>query len=628
LGTIYRFSFLLLFLVLSDFVIAQSDSGLVKNFSTQYATEYGLDRHLALSYEDTLMRNNEIYHPYFRNYSAFQDLGNIGTPGRSLVFNWNRKTDFVLGFNPYQLYFKTPENSKYYKTKKPYADFSYAQGQRELLIFTAKYTFNFSPRLNFGVDYDRITSLGFYPQQYTSGYYTNTFGSYETLNKKYGIIANAIWNRGVLDESGGITSDSLFESLVGPNKAAPVQLYNSQSRFKNSTLYAKQYFYLGKLTEKIENEDTSYFLSRSGFISHTIRLDRDNFYFDNPEGDSSSTLFPAGSGIDTTGIFYDSISSKTFMNRLAYAYWTKSNEFQQSYIEFALAHKYIEVSQMGLNNAYNNVWGEAKMERIPKTAQNLGLRLGASYCMTGYNANDFKLGGDVKFLFKALDVVGGFENQLSEPDYTLVNYKSAPLSWSNRYSKINVTHWNAGIGTKKFRHNFYVNFHQYIIANWVYYGKNVSPEQSSDILVMNTLEASKTFQLGWFYFDHKITAQKANLSIIQMPEFIANVRYYVSGNLFKKALQLQLGAELFYNTAYYGNAYHPSARAFYLQDQVKIGNYPLIDVFLTGQVKTAVLFLKFEHINMDWSNKGFYYTPHYPLPVMAFRFGLRLRLYN
>jgi len=633
LGKLYRFLFFGTLLLLSEFVWAQKDTAVknetaVKEYTTQFETEYSKDRNLSLVYEDTAMRRNEIYSHHFRRNSVFQDLGNLGTPGRNLFFTWNRNSDFVLGFNPYQNFYKTVEGSKYYKSKKPYADFTYTQGQRELLIFKAKYTYNITPRLNIGVDFDRVTSQGFYPRQYTSGYYTNVFGSYETKNKKYGIIGNAIWNRGVLDESGGIRSDSLFESLRGPNKAAPVQLYKSESRFRSNSVFAKQYFYLGKLTETVDNEDTSYYLSRTGFISHTFRVDRDNFFFDNPKGDTSVALFPAGSGIDSTGIFSDSVSSKTIMNRLAYAYWTKSNEFQQSYIEFALAHKYIEVYQMGLFNTYQNLWGEAKLERLPKTDQNIGLRLGGSYCVWGYNANDVKLGGDIKFLFKALDVNGGLENTLSEPDFTLVHYKSAPFTWDNKYSKINVTHWHAGMGTKRYKHNFTANFNQYIIANWVYFGKQVSPEQSSEILVINTLEASKTFQLGWFFFENKLMLQKANLAIVRMPELSGNLRYYVNGNLFKKVVRMQLGAEVFYNTAYYANAYNPAARAFYLQDQTKVGNYPLIDVFLTAQVKTAVIYLKFEHVNMDWQNSGYYYTPHYPFPVRAFRFGLRLRLYN
>jgi hypothetical protein len=61
---------------------------------------------------------------------------------------------------------------------------------------------------------------------------------------------------------------------------------------------------------------------------------------------------------------------------------------------------------------------------------------------------------------------------------------------------------------------------------------------------------------------------------------------------------------------------------------VQIGNYPLIDVFVTGQIKKAILFAKLEHVNMDMQNTGYYYTPHYPLPVRAFRIGVRWRMYN
>ena len=611
----------------SNKILAQTDSLKVKEYPSLFITEYAQDRNLPMVYEDTVIRRNEIYHPYYKKNTVFQDLGNIGTPGRSLLFEWNKNTDFVLGFNPYQIYYKTPQETRYYQTKKPYGDFTYTQGQKELLLFSAKYAMNFSPRFNIGVDYDRVTSGGFYSRQYTSGYFTNINANYQSKNKRYGILANVIWNRGVLDESGGLKGDSLFETLRGTNKAAPVRLYNCQSRYKNQTLYAKQYYYLGKMETVVKNEDTSFVVSRLGYFSHTIRYDQDAFFFDNPKGNKDSILFPTAN-IDTTGIFYDSIASKTLLNRFAYAYWTKSNEFQQSFIEFAISHKNIQVQQMGLSNSYNNVWGEAKMERIPKTENNLGLKLAGSYCMSGYNQNDFKLGGDAKILFKKLDLVGGFYNQLFEPDYTFTYYRSAPFSWTNRFSKINVTQWRVGMGTKAFRHNFTLQFNQYVIANWVYYGKEVKPIQSSDILLINTLEAAKTFQFGWFYFENKLIFQKSNLAIMRLPEMSANLRYYINGNLFRKALNFQLGAELFYNTSYFGNAYNPSARAFYLQDQTRIGNYPMFDVFFTGQVMTATIFVKYEHMNMDWINSGYYYTTSYPLPVKALRFGLRLRLYN
>jgi hypothetical protein len=615
-------------LLLPCIASAQVDSVNKIKYPSTFVTEHDIDRNLSPQYEDTVINHNEIYHPYYRNFGIFQDLGNIGTPGRSQFFTFNRPSEFALGFNPYEVFYKKAEDTRYYKTKLPYTDFNYTQGQRELLLLAAKFSYNLTPRLNIGVDYNRVTSQGFYPNQYTSSYFTKLFGSYHSKNNRYTLLGNLIWNRGVLDESGGIRSDSLFESLTGVNKAAPTQLNNSQSRFKNSVIYAKQYFYLGKMEPQVLDEDTTYRLSKAGFIAHTFKYEKDNYYFDNPSGDTSSLLFPANGGIDSTGIFYDSISSYSVLNRISYAYWTKSNSRQQSFVEFSMAHRFIEVQQMNELRNFHNVIGEAKMERIPKSDNNIGIKLAGSYCFTGYNQNDFKVNSEIIYTGKKINISGAFNNQLYTPDYTHVYYRSAPFSWNNNYSKINVTHWRAALQTKQFRHNFNVSLNQYLIANWVYNGLQVAPEQSNKILVINTLEASKTFQASILYFEHKIWLQQANLDIVRLPNFGGFARYYLSGKIFKKVLELQAGAEVFYNTAFYGNAYHPSARVFHLQNQTQIGNYPMLDFFITGKVMTAIIYAKYEHANMDWIRTGFYNTPHYPLPVRIFRLGIRLRLYN
>jgi hypothetical protein len=125
-----------------------------------------------------------------------------------------------------------------------------------------------------------------------------------------------------------------------------------------------------------------------------------------------------------------------------------------------------------------------------------------------------------------------------------------------------------------------------------------------------------------------LNLQKANLNIVRLPELSGNIRYYLHAELFKKAMLVELGTSVFYNTAWMGYAWNPSARVFHLQDTYKIGNYPLIDVFANVKVMTLVFFFKLEHVNMDWKNQGFYYTPNYPLPIRAFRFGFNVRLYN
>ncbi len=106
MGTINRLFLLVVFLLVAEVGFAQKDSVVAKEYNSLFTTEYGLDRNLPYIYEDTVMRRNEIYHPYFKRNFVYQDLGIIGSAGRSLFFTWNRNTDFVLGFNPYQQYYR------------------------------------------------------------------------------------------------------------------------------------------------------------------------------------------------------------------------------------------------------------------------------------------------------------------------------------------------------------------------------------------------------------------------------------------------------------------------------------------------------------------------------------------
>jgi hypothetical protein len=72
----------------------------------------------------------------------------------------------------------------------------------------------------------------------------------------------------------------------------------------------------------------------------------------------------------------------------------------------------------------------------------------------------------------------------------------------------------------------------------------------------------------------------------------------------------------------------PATRMFYIQEQNKIGNYPLINPFVSMQIKRAVLFGIYEHANQNVINNGFYNTPHHPISLQSFRMGVRWRFYN
>jgi hypothetical protein len=553
-------------------------------YLTRYSSEQNINRGLEWNFEDTTLASNEIYHPLYRNQIVFRDLGFILSPSSNMLFNISRNSGFNLSSNPYSTYFKNPETAKYYNSKVPVADFSYIQGANALLMLNAKFAVNATPRLNFGIDFSRITQDGFYLRQFTSGYFTQAHTNYYSQNKRYRILANINWNRGVHDENGGIQSDSLFETLTGTNKSVPIYLYGSQSRFKQKNIYAKQYYYLGSSTLHVdENEDSTYTVQPVAYLSHTVNYEYEQYFFDNLNGDSAY-LFP--NLADSTLLFSDSIGKKVLNNRFAFGTW-KTNESRNLFAEAGINLQNLSIHQYsGFRNEFN-VIADGILERIPKSKTDIGLKADGQFCLLGYNIGDFQANGELKLIFKGLDFTGGFSNILYKPDEVMLRYQSAPFNWTNNYSKINVSQIRASFKTLSFRNNFKFQFKSFLLNNWVYFGENVNPIQTNEVISINSLEFSKTFQFGFLFLDNTLLYQKSSSNIVRLPELSAKLRWYVNGNLFKKALRFQLGAAAWFNTAYYGNAWNPAARAFYLQDGVSIGNYPVLDVFLTGEIKTV-----------------------------------------
>jgi hypothetical protein len=323
-------------------------------------------------------------------------------------------------------------------------------------------------------------------------------------------------------------------------------------------------------------------------------------------------------------LYYGQIS-----NRLAYTLYndtSKANE--RRYLELAISHKYISVSQHEKQNSFNNILLEGKIERQKFDNNSISFQAYGGYFATGYNQNDLRLSVDASYRTALFDLSGGVYNHLFRPDFTSNQFRSYSFIWDNDFLKTNISNWHVAMHTRKFKNNFHFSFNQYLLANWVYYDKSMMPKQSSDVILMQQIEAHKLFKLWRFYFDNRIVYQKTNNDFIRLPEFSAMLRYYFETPMFKNRVTLQLGTDIFYNTAYYGNAYNPATRSFYIQDEVKIGNYPMINAFASIKLRKAVIYFVYEHINQDWVNKGFYYTVNSPLPLAGLRTGVRWRIFD
>jgi hypothetical protein len=595
--------------------------------STQLMTEVEISRNQDWKLVDTGFQRMEIFQPAFKKYVLFQDLGNVGTAARPLLFDVNRNIGFQYAYNPYDVYFMKAEEAQFFKTKTPYTDLFYAQGSNELIFLQAKHSQNILPRWNIGFAYQRITSLGFLPRQNTSIYNYQLTTAYQSKNK------SATWNRGVIEESGGIKSDSTFETLTGPNKVVSSKLTAAQSRFKNRAARITQYWNFGTPKYQYNEADTLYdFVSRS-HIAYTFHAEEMIYAFDNAldvTGKTDTTILPH-QYYDVGTTTYDSVYYGKLHNRLAFNFFndreTQLKDSVRTFWGAGISHALINVAQPAFIRQYHNVIVDGTIEKQAMKNYSLSFALYGAYTVSGFNSGDFKQEAAIRYRLPFVDLKANEMIQLYRPDYAMLLFKSNAFIWNNTFNQTAVTKLGGSLTTRAWRHNATLALNQYALQNWTYIGTDATPKQQSGTALVTTITASKTFQAYKFFFEHELIYQHSNSDAIRLPEIGGMARYYFESRLFKR-LKFQLGFAVFYNSAYYANDYNPASRMFYLQNTTRVGNYPVLDPFFIGEVKRATFFVKYEHVNQDWTAKGFYYTPHYPLTLQSLRMGVRWRFYD
>lgn len=219
-------------------------------------------------------------------------------------------------------------------------------------------------------------------------------------------------------------------------------------------------------------------------------------------------------------------------------------------------------------------------------------------------------------------------NSLPALNYTLYQSDYIDYNWSNSFKNEKRNQFNLLFNSK------WINIEaQYAILNDHLYFDNltnditiltVKPFQYANTINYASVKVNKEFKLGSFALDNTFLYQNVDQSntIINVPQFVTRNTLYYTDYVFKRAMQIQTGFTFQYFSKYYANDYNPLIGEFYVQNETKIGDFPLIDFFVNAKVKQARLFLKAEHFNSAWTGYNFYSAPNYPYRNFLVRFGI------
>jgi len=608
---------------------APKDSTVVSFFYNDFEKFGQLNTHAY----DTALAGSQYYDPLLKKDRFNANLGNIGSIYRSLVpFSFLHASGWDYGIHTFDQYLFLNDSVRYYKIFKTFTEVSYYQGAKKENNLRAVFSRNLYRSLNLGFDFRVTNAPGAYLRQRTNDINFALTTQFFTKDKRYGFIANFIFNRLQNYENGGIVSDSLFEKNLEPDRQAiPVYLQSARNRMKETGFYTKHYFDLSRHAR--DEKDTTFRKSRHidlGRLTYAFYFTRQvQNYLDG----SPDTGYYKHTYLDSINT-RDSITIDRITNEITWSNpsFKKDKTLRLLQIEAGIKQEYIHLSYRDSVYFHHRYF----IQYIPKAAiyfhpfSSLLLEAHGDYVLGDYN------GGDMSLRVNLISILGK-QNKNAGIITLSGNYAYQQPGWYYNHYMGNNFIWDTsfhkqGLIAAGFDYKFrFLNagFNLSRITNYVYLDSTALPKQFKNqfgyIFVYFNTDADL-----WRF---KIRAQLAyqtvqGTTVLRLPSFMGNLTVYYTQPLFKGAALLQPGLNFYYNTSYYADAYMPALRSYYLQDKKEIGNYVYMDVFINVKIQRARVFVIYTNWGSFFEGRNYYSTPKYPMQDAAFKFGVSWRFHD
>lgn len=267
--------------------------------------------------------------------------------------------------------------------------------------------------------------------------------------------------------------------------------------------------------------------------------------------------------------------------------------------------------------------------------------------LTGVDAGTLAIDGNVDvnipFLGDTLQVRGDAFFHRETPSFYYRNYHARHLWWENDLDKTIHTRIMGTLSFPKTRTKLRVAVDE--IKNYTYFSQSyditeeglrtgviVIPMQESGGINLLTAQLEQNFRLGILNWENQFTYQHSSKeSVLPVPAFNAYTNLYIKFKVVK-VLNVDLGADMRYFTSYEAPDYSPYMGQYTVQgngeNNVKIGNYPIVNVYANVHIKHTRFFVMMSHINAGQGDKNYFFAPHYPMNERVFRIGVSWNFFN
>lgn len=580
---------------------------------------------------DTTTLTASFYDPTNPLYEYYQELSNSGHAHNNLEFSFPTFIGFNSYLPSYDKFIVTKEKIFYPVVYQPFTEISYMMGSKKEqhlnVIFCRELLPRFYITLNFNIDF----APSVYQRSYAQNHYFIGNFRWNTRNERYGVNGYYFTNKIDVMENGGITADSIFVDNIYDDKSViPVNLEGASNLLKVSGFGINQYFILRSSDIKTERK------IGFGRISYSFDYQRNRYLY--KDSYPTSDFYAGYDQVLNSEETFDSLTFYTIKNEISWnsLSYGKYNDDIPFYLTFGAEHNYSH------HNGYKDIitgenFGVVDFQNIRAKA-GIIINLFKSTRITGrgelilndYHAGDFILDGQWKqFLGTYKKNFGAliFNVNLSRQsaDWFEEAYYSNNFRWQNDFSPSTYMRLRGLYETRWFS----IGLKQTTIDHYIYFGTNAKPTQYTGTLNITSAFANFNVKLWHIEIGGVASMQVAdNEDVVHLPLFYGKLKLGWDITLVKGVSMMQPAFVINYFTEYYADAYMPATRVFYLQNDVKIGNYPFLDFYITFKLKRANIFVGYTNIYSLSKDNRYFTTPHYPMRDSKWVFGVKWRLYK
>ncbi|MEJ0030779.1 MAG: putative porin [Bacteroidota bacterium] len=573
---------------------------------------------------DTTINNYHRWTYVQKSANFYQDLGNNGTALNPIFPILPATIGATPGFNAYAPYWN--EELKLFDTKSPYTRMYLVWGGQGRAATRVEYSRNINKKWNVSFNYrpiltdKQVLRNGRADRNVISHYY-DFYTHYTTKDDRYKVVAAYQRIRHHVIENGGLTfsalsqTDSTYSSFFG--NVSP-NLTRAHSFEQHNKYHLFQQFNLGK----IQAYHILDFERQINWYREALSVDPIGYY-DYNRIDS----------IKTTSV--DSTSFKTFSNQIGIKgqIGKKNNLFYNGWLKFRTYdfwNKYLDTDTIYQKAHATEKYIGGEIQYALDSIQHI---TGLIEVLTGGYSRIESTGHMRWFDFQAI-------HRISKPTMLQSTYSGRFDGWNNDFKNVESIYLAAFPKVQLGPLFISPGLTYTAFVNYIYFTKGTFPDTKQTVLPVQAsapvqyASPQVSMDVRFFrkmHFRPQVLYTKVlsdRDSALRMPTFFMNGQLAFEGELFKKAMQVQIGVDAHWHSSYTPMGYDPATQTFYNQYTVKPPSYLLADVFLNGKIKRGRFFIKYHNILQRFTKVGYMPTPYYRGVTSILDFGFELMLFD